>query len=31
MRAHYGAIEHLNQIRRRAQTGKVLEENLEYA
>ena len=28
MRAHHGAIEHLNQIGRRAQAGKVLEENL---
>jgi methyl-accepting chemotaxis protein len=31
MRAHHGAVEHLNQIGRRAETGKVLEENLKYA
>lgn len=28
MRAHHGAVEHLNQIGRRAQPGKVLEANL---
>lgn len=28
MRAHHGAVEHPNQIGRRAQAGKVLKENL---